>query len=906
MIRLSPQPKILCWGLLVMSAITGGPVGRHPFLLGAAIVSSAADEPHDPGSPREPRDQADASSTSEDESSPAGVQESDQPLLGEVAAEKGESRRNENVQFNLVDNNSLKELNIRLGTTATIVEEFRINQGYFGTEFGNSPAPVIHASPAIGPALHGDLFWDHNNSVFSARSFFQVGGVRPARENLYGGSLMLPVWEGSFLTLGGSQNKVRGNVNGNVLIPLPEEREPLTDDPELAPIIQGLLNAYPTGPPNRQDIAERAHNTNSLQWINTDVASAQLDQQINERNKLLFRYALTSQNVDAFQFVTGQNPDTDNRSHRARVTWIRTWSPHTITEYSLGFDRLGSLLLPTADAVGPVILSQALETLGPSPTIPIDRVQNRFRYAAQMQHSSGDHSITAGFSLARLQYNGEETDGHRGILSFRSDFGRDAITNLRMGTPSAFWRAVGTTYRGFRNWQSSYYIGDRWRAAENLSLNLGLRFVPFTRPVDVTGRSSLLFQDDLNNWGPRVGLAYRLRGRWGIVRSGYALLYGEIFPVTFGQDRLNPPHSIRLVVPAPDLKNPLGNLTEDDIDPNTRSGWSEVSSDLSTPYSHHYNLSWEFEPAREWRLQLGYVGSRSHKLFLTYFANRARFVEGIPFDSSTINLRRPDPTRLERLIIHNGSRAYFDAGRVSLSIPRWKSLTLNASYWYSKALDIGGTYTNNASPRDARNAVSQVEDFSQPDLKGLSNFDQPHAFLLQFLYETPNGGNSPYWMQKIFGSWNFSAVTLLKSGTPFTVLSGSDSPSFGNGDGRRGDRPMVVQPSVLGRTIGHPDKSERLLPRSAFQFFSAPEQMSGNLGRNTFRKGRIANVNAALSRTWNLKAHWQITFRGEVINLTNTPQFDEPGLELTNPNFGKINNTLNDGRTYRFQLRFSF
>ena len=467
----------------------------------------------------------------------------------------------------------------------------------------------------------------------------------------------------------------------------------------------------------------------------------------------------------------------------------------------------------------------------------------------------------AGFSLVRLQYNGEETDGHRGILSFRSDFGRDAITNLGMGTPSSFWKAVGTTYRGFRNWHSSYYIGDGWRATENLSFSLGLRFVPFTRPVDVTGRSNLTFQSDLNNWGPRVGLAYRLPGHWGIVRSGYGLLYGEIFPVTFGQDRLNPPHSIRLVVPAPDLKNSLGNFTEDDIGPNTRSGWSEVSSDLSTPYSHHYNLSLEFELAREWRLQLGYVGSRSHKLFLTYFKNRARYVEGIPFDSSSINLRRPDPTRpdptrLERLLIHNGSRVYFDAGRAFLSIPRWKSLTLNASYWYSKALDIGGTYTNNASPGDARNAVSQVEDFSQPDLKGLSNFDQPHAFLLQFLYETPSGGNSTYWMQKIFGSWDFSAVTLFKPGTPFTVLSGSDSPGFGNGDGRRGDRPMVVQSSVLGLTIGHPDESERLLPRSAFQFFSAPEQMSGNLGRNTFRKGRIANVNAALSRTWRLQANW--------------------------------------------------
>ena len=44
-------------------------------------------------------------------------------LIGKTNTAAGESRRNENVQFNLVDNNALKELNIRLGATATIVKD---------------------------------------------------------------------------------------------------------------------------------------------------------------------------------------------------------------------------------------------------------------------------------------------------------------------------------------------------------------------------------------------------------------------------------------------------------------------------------------------------------------------------------------------------------------------------------------------------------------------------------------------------------------------------------------------------------------------------------------------------------------------------------------------------------------
>ncbi|MCP5120525.1 MAG: hypothetical protein GY953_57765, partial [bacterium] len=309
----------------------------------------------------------------------------------------------------------------------------------------------------------------------------------------------------------------------------------------------------------------------------------------------------------------------------------------------------------------------------------------------------------------------------------------------------------------------SFYLGDQWRATPNLSLNFGLSFEPFTRPTDVTGRSDLPFSSDLNNWGPRFGFALRLPGKWGTLRGAYSLLYGEIYPVTYGHERLNPPTSIRVFVPAPDLRDPLAGLQ---LDPSIRSSWVRVSPDLSTPYSHHYNLSWEFQLAADWSLQLGYVGSRSQKLFLTYFQNRAQFVEGIEFTTRTVNQRRPDPNELNRLFINNGSRGYFDAGRVSLIAPGWKGLTLNASYWFSKAMDLGGNYTSTSSPNDSRNAVAQYEHLSHPDLKALSNFDQPHAFLLQLSYETPSLGGSANWLHHLFGSWNISTVTLLKTGTP--------------------------------------------------------------------------------------------------------------------------------------------
>src|SRR5262245_57255639 len=93
-------------------------------------------------------------------------------LLGATDSAAGESRRNENVQFNLIDNNALKYLNIRLGTNATIVTEFHPDRKYFGTEFGAPPGAAIHLSPHNTPvAFHGGLSFTRSDSIFSARSF---------------------------------------------------------------------------------------------------------------------------------------------------------------------------------------------------------------------------------------------------------------------------------------------------------------------------------------------------------------------------------------------------------------------------------------------------------------------------------------------------------------------------------------------------------------------------------------------------------------------------------------------------------------------------------------------------------------------------------------------------------------
>ena len=514
-----------------------------------AVVTAVAIPAQQP--PNEPGEQPGSTPSAPESSPESDTGRTALNLLGEVDADKGEGRRNENVRITLIDNNVLRELTTRMGTTATLPLDLRIEHRYFASEFGQPPKRITEASLAPSADVHGQLTWSHQNSVTSARSFFQAGGVRPAHDNSFGFTVGMPAWRGSSLMLDGFQLRSRGNVNGNVLVPAADERTPLATDPETRAYVQRLLDAYPDELPNRTDINPRALNTNDVQSIDNDRGSVRLRQSTGNQAHVVAHYGFTGQKVDAFQLVGGQNPDTTTKNHVATAGWHRNWSPTTTTDFTVGFERVGSLLVSEESAVGPLILTGfVVEFLGPGSNIPIDRALNRFTYAARAEHLRGDHTWTFGAELTRRQVNSSEAESHRGLFFFRNDFDRDAITNIRLGTPSVYRVAIGNIQRGFRNWAMQYYLGDQWKVSDSLSLNLGVRYEPVTTPREVLGLTSIPYDCDCNNLAPRFGFAYRL-GRLGVWRGSYGIHYGQIFDVTYGQARFSPPENINVTPAGP-------------------------------------------------------------------------------------------------------------------------------------------------------------------------------------------------------------------------------------------------------------------------------------------------------------------------------------------------------------------
>ena len=102
---------------------------------------------------------------------------------------------------------------------------------------------------------------------------------------------------------------------------------------------------------------------------------------------------------------------------------------------------------------------------------------------------------------------------------------------------------------------------------------------------------------------------------------------------------------------------------------------------------------------------------------------------------------------------------------------------------------------------------------------------------------------------------------------------------------------------------------------AAAKYFRPPS--AGESGpRNVLRGPGLFNIDAGLTKSWNLTESKKVTFGWQVYNVTNTPRFDAISLRaggfstnasLTSTStFGNFTSTLSKPRVMEFSLRVQF
>ena len=100
-------------------------------------------------------------------------------------------------------------------------------------------------------------------------------------------------------------------------------------------------------------------------------------------------------------------------------------------------------------------------------------------------------------------------------------------------------------------------------------------------------------------------------------------------------------------------------------------------------------------------------------------------------------------------------------------------------------------------------------------------------------------------------------------------------------------------------------------PTQVLNVKGTPLTQFGNLARRAGRGPATKNLDLSVFRNFRFAERFNLQFRAEAFNLTNTPAFflpsaNSPALTIGNSSFGKLNSSGATGRQLQFGLKLYF
>jgi hypothetical protein len=435
------------------------------------------------------------------------------------------------------------------------------------------------------------------------------------------------------------------------------------------------------------------------------------------------------------------------------------------------------------------------------------------------------------------------------------------------------------------------------------------------------GRSKYAHNFDKNNFGPRFGFAWRPAGEKTVVRGGFGVMFGGAYDAAvpfvaiagFSDSRefLSPDNGLTAAfllrdgVPAgarATLGPGFGAVVPGQP---TRLSPDYFASDHRNVYSMMMNFGVQRELPGNLMAEAGYLGNLSHRV-----------------GGRNLNINETPP-QLRGATANQRLRPYPQYGNVNWISPTWGNssyhaldlkvekrfshgLNLLANYTWSKFLDdvvaineLGGQAGSGGLQGGGHQSL-----YSRHLDKALSGNDIAHRFIWSSVYELPVGRGRrfdlPSAANQILGGWGLGVITEFRSGPPFGVVEQTNrlnafSPT---------QRPNLVAAPELDSGRSRSQLVDQWFNTAAFAF--PGDGVLGNAGRAVGRAPGFANVEISVLKDWRWSDHGAVQFRAEFFNLLNRPNFDLPNNSRGAPAFGRISNTVNDGRIIQLGLKITY
>ncbi len=689
------------------------------------------------------------------------------------------------------------------------------------------------------------------------------------------------------------------------------------------PVGRAIANLYPL--PNRSAPFQNFVSSPTLRDRN-DHFDVRLDHNRGDRSTLTARYSFGDRDLLApftgptFAVVPGFGVNVPRRSQNAMLAETHIFSPRLVNEARFAFNRVASSVTPEGSGTSlnrqvglPELSANARDfglsfitltgfsPLGDEFNNPQQSVTNTFQFLDTASYVRGAHFIKFGFDFRAVQQNAFRDVQSRGFLTFSSQapITRNALADLLLGLPALTGGARVDNYQHFRTESYNLFFNDSYRATPRLTINYGVRYEYNSPGVDTEDRANIYdvptrslvpvgtagvprsgYEDDKNNFAPRVGFAYTIGGEGAtVLRGGYGIYYDQNALAPGEALFFNQPFfDLNLFFSLPGLPLTLNDPFPGFFPFQLPSTAISFQRDLRTPYMQHWNLNVQRQLGRNRVFEVAYVGSKGTKLLTARDINQPR-------PSSVQPNPRPVPQFDDINLLESRANSNYHSLQARFQQRLTSGLALLSSYTYAKSIDEASNFFTSAGdpnfPQDSQNTRAE---------RGRSNFDVRHRLSVSYSYDLPLGRGHNYlndggFLTSLVSGWQTYGVVTLQSGRPFTVALVSEFDNSNTGRSNLGfganDRPNVIgDPRLSNRT------PERWFDTNAFSF--PPFGSFGNVGRNILDGPGFQNVNASLVKNTSLTESVNLQLRLEAFNLFNRPNFNLPDNFLGSPTFGQI------------------
>jgi hypothetical protein len=312
----------------------------------------------------------------------------------------------------------------------------------------------------------------------------------------------------------------------------------------------------------------------------------------------------------------------------------------------------------------------------------------------------------------------------------------------------------------------------------------------------------------------------------------------------------------------------------------------------SYPSTHQWNFTAESQVSNNTSFRISYLGSESEHMTQQFNINDP-YPQAVPEGQSYQNLRPYQPFSYIDYW-SNGLTSNTQQLQISARRHFASGLQFEGEFSWTRMMD-NGSYPEGPWVTDNRNLRYD---------RGPDAYVRPLNFVGNYTYELPVGkgkqflGSAGRAADLLLGGWQTSGIITIANGLPYSLSFDPTLPGWQPGYATNMRPDKVGNPAVSNPSLAQWFNPTAYAPSAPYTFGnSAPYSLSGP---------HYFDWDMGAFKTFAITERFKLTFRSDLMNVLNHPNFNNPNNDISQPNAGQVTWVSGNPRVVQFALRLAF